>query len=103
MGKPSKRKYLQAFLERTMQIQANSNQPETLEPLRLWVESRLAAQPKKPQPEKSIQLDMDLKELSARQLRNEVLRLRTALREHLKSAKSSLEYPELYKLLPENQ
>jgi hypothetical protein len=59
MGKPSKRKYLQTFLERTLLAQRNSPQPESFAELLQWVQQRLEQKagqhgsqpkPKKPKP-----------------------------------------------------
>jgi chloramphenicol 3-O-phosphotransferase len=52
MGKPSKRKYLQTFLERTLEAQRHSHQPESFEALLLWVRQRLEQQPKAKPPKK---------------------------------------------------
>jgi hypothetical protein len=52
MGKPSKRKYLQTFLERTLEAQRHSHQPESFEALLAWVRQRLEQQPKAKAPKK---------------------------------------------------
>ena len=104
MGKPSKRKYLQAFLERSLRIQASSSSPESFKDLILWVETRLAGQPNKQKLNQgSAKLDQDLLTLSARQMRKEITRLRNAIREHQKINPDQLEHQVLYALLPENK
>jgi predicted kinase len=52
MGKPSKRKYLQTFLDRTLMAQRNSPQPESFAELLHWVQQRLEqyATPSKSKP-----------------------------------------------------
>ncbi len=41
MAKPSKRKYLQTFLERSLSIQSQSPQPESFASLILWLQDKL--------------------------------------------------------------
>lgn len=107
MGKPSKRKYLQAFLERSLQIQASSSNPESFEALILWVRTRLEVQPNKQKlNQTNIKLDQDLATLSARQMRKEITRLRNAIREHRNEkghGRCWLDDQRLYAVLPENE
>jgi hypothetical protein len=110
MGKPSKRKYLQTFLERALQAQRHSHQPESFEALLLWVRQRLEQQPtpnaprtpKKPKPK----LDPDLAALSQKALKYEVQRLRDAIRLHRDEqghGRCWLDDQQLYQVLPEQQ
>ena len=107
MGKPSKRKYLQAFLERSLRIQASSSNPESFKDLILWVQTRLAGQPNKQKLNQgSAKLDQDLLTLSARQMRKEIMRLRNAIREHRDEkghGRCWLDDQRLYAVLLENQ
>lgn len=107
MGKPSKRKYLQAFLERSLRIQALSYHPESFKDLILWVRGRLEAQPNKQKLNQgSAKLDQDLLSLSARQMRKEITRLRNAIREHRDEkghGRCWLDDQRLYAVLLENQ
>jgi hypothetical protein len=113
MGKPSKRKYLQTFLERTLEMQRHSQHPESFAELVLWAKQRLeqspprqgieqspAAQarpqsPKKPKPK----LDPDLASFSQKALKYEVQRLRDAIRAH-RNQHGQDDDQELYKVLP---
>jgi hypothetical protein len=110
MGKPSKRKYLQTFLERTLQAQRQSQQPESFEALVAWATQRLEQQPipkaaqtpKKPKPK----LDPDLAVLSQKALKYEVQRLRDAIRLHRDEqghGRCWLDDQQLYQTLPEQQ
>jgi hypothetical protein len=105
MGKPSKRKYLQTFLERSLTIQASSTLPQSFDDLILWVQGRLEAQPNAQKlNQTNPKQDADLTVLSAKQLRKEIIRLRNAIREHRKvSNPDSPEHQRLYALLPENK
>ncbi len=105
MGKPSKRKYLQTFLERSLAIQASSTLPQSFDNLILWVQRRLEAQPNAQKlNQTNAKLDNDLNNLTVRQSRKEIIRLRNAIREHQKNSKpDSLEHQRLYELLPENK
>jgi hypothetical protein len=104
MGKPSKRKYLQTFLERSLRIQASSSSPESFKDLIQWIQTRLEAQPNKQKlNQTNVKLDQDLLTLSARQMRKEITRLRNAIREHQKINSDQLEFQVLYALLPENK
>jgi hypothetical protein len=107
MGKPSKRKYLQAFLERSLQIQTSSSNPESFTDLILWVRGRLEMQPTKQKlNQTNLNVDRDLATLSARQLRKEITQLRNAIREHRNEkghGRCWLDDQRLYAVLPENQ
>ena len=107
MGKPSKRKYLQAFLERSLRIQASSSSPESFKDLIHWIQTRLEAQPNKQKlNQTNVKLDQDLLTLSARQMRKEITRLRNAIREHRNEkghGRCWLDDQRLYAVLLENQ
>jgi hypothetical protein len=104
MGKPSKRKYLQAFLERSLSIQASSTNPDSFTDLILWVRTRLEMQPSnQPINQTNAKHDQDLANLSPRQMRKEIMRLRKAIREHQKIHAIQPEHQILYVLLPENK
>jgi hypothetical protein len=107
MGKPSKRKYLQTFLERALLAQNNSQQPESFAELLLWVRQRLEQQPTpKPQKKPKPKLDQDLATLSEKALKYEVQRLRDAIRLHRDEqghGRCWLDDQRLYQSLPEQQ
>ncbi len=107
MAKPSKRKYLQAFLERSLAIQTASPYPESFDDLLHWVRTRLEAQPNpKKLNQTNVKLDDDLQALSAKQLRKEIVRLRNAIRQHRDETghgRCWLDDQRLYTILPDNQ
>ncbi len=107
MGKPSKRKYLQAFLERSLAIQIVSPYLESFDDLLGWIRARLEAQPN---PQKlnqtKVGFDTDLLSASAKQLRKEIIRLRNAIRQHRDETghgRCWLDDQRLYAILPDNQ